>query len=596
MQQHAARRLWTFIVTIMLTAQSGGLAAALPPFRLWGDLGYDYRFEHLENRGDLNEHIGSLKLNAATYIYQPWIAQLEGGVRLSLRDTDLDTGDSDGRLVTGEGLLRMFPLSSFPFEAFFERTDSSVDTDLTGLDLDLTRFGVQQRYTSGEGNNFRFRYERSEITQLAKNPDSDDLREDIADLLQLGFNRTFGKHSLILDANLNSVDRQNTADDTTTVFSLLSHRYRPGPRFNAEDRVTYNRQDITQNNLGITTDVIELNSFGFWRPQTEKPLLVNGTFRILDFNTSRLGQDSNRNSATATLGSSYQWSPRWFFTADGSVTRVEDDDEENINHFQRLRAEYNSDITRVLGFNADWFVGAAASNRSDDLGTVQSIDPEFGYELRRDKLFSGGSVLIFNAGQRFNFIEDTEGRSVQALFSNLGLSWTQSGGSISSFMRLSGSDSRIFGGGGRRGDEDREFQVFNFQASLDRKLNRSSSLLGNVTIQAVRSVNPSLSTAIDSVQGKFRPTATADLTYHNRKVFGVPQLRFRSTLRFFSDAYFPLLDTPREPNERENKEWENRLEYSIGRVDLRLIGRLSEINSLERAFVLFQVRRFFGEF
>ncbi|MDH3639197.1 MAG: hypothetical protein OES09_12170, partial [Gammaproteobacteria bacterium] len=58
--------------------------------------------------------------------------------------------------------------------------------------------------------------------------------------------------------------------------------------------------------------------------------------------------------------------------------------------------------------------------------------------------------------------------------------------------------------------------------------------------------------------------------------------------------YLPFLDEPVGPNEREQAVWENRLDYSIGRVELRLIGTLSKANMQDRLILLFQVRRLFG--
>jgi len=78
-------------------------------------------------------------------------------------------------------------------------------------------------------------------------------------------------------------------------------------------------------------------------------------------------------------------------------------------------------------------------------------------------------------------------------------------------------------------------------------------------------------------------------------VFRVPRLWFRSKLRFLSDSYFPLLDDPTGNRQREQIIWENRLEYAIGRLRLRLLGTLSDSDDAERAILLFQIRRIFGD-
>ena len=66
-------------------------------------------------------------------------------------------------------------------------------------------------------------------------------------------------------------------------------------------------------------------------------------------------------------------------------------------------------------------------------------------------------------------------------------------------------------------------------------------------------------------------------------------------MRFVSDSYLPVIDSPDTLNGRDDKRWENRLEYTIGRVQLRAIGQISEIRDKRQTFVLFQVRRLFGD-
>ena len=63
-----------------------------------------------------------------------------------MRDEARDTEDRSGVLTTGNARLKLFPASRFPFEAFVERTDSDTDGDLTGLDLETTRYGVPLAY------------------------------------------------------------------------------------------------------------------------------------------------------------------------------------------------------------------------------------------------------------------------------------------------------------------------------------------------------------------------------------------------------------------------------------------------------------------
>jgi hypothetical protein len=118
-----------------------------------------------------------------------------------------------------------------------------------------------------------------------------------------------------------------------------------------------------------------------------------------------------------------------------------------------------------------------------------------------------------------------------------------------------------------------------------------SSLIGNATIQAILS-------EIRRVEGggDWDPTASVNFAYNNRQLFSVPRLTFRSELRALSDSYFPFLDETQELGERETLVWENRVEYWIGRLYFTLLARASEYKQGDQSLVLFQVRRFFGNF
>jgi hypothetical protein len=147
-----------------MLSSAGPAAAALAPVRLWGSLGYDFRLEHFEEGNDSTQNAGILELNGASFIYAPWIATVEGGVDIELRRTNFDDGNNTtGRNVTGGGVLRLLPVSRYPLEIFGERTDSRTDSDLTGLNVEQTRYGFMQRYMSEDGAGYRLRYEHANV-------------------------------------------------------------------------------------------------------------------------------------------------------------------------------------------------------------------------------------------------------------------------------------------------------------------------------------------------------------------------------------------------------------------------------------------------
>ncbi len=569
---------------------------AIPPIRIWGELGFDYRLEDF----DQDQQIGLVDVNAATFIIEPWVAQVEGGVLWTVRSQDFDRGSSSGNAVTGDGVFKLFPFSRFPFEAFFRKTDSNVDTDLTGVDVDLTRYGITQRYTTLAGNTARFRYEHSDRTQTLDFDDRDaeaEVDRDVVDRVQLTYTHTLANHGFDTDLTIDDIDRKGTGDDVDRVFGLVRHRFRSGPTFSVENRLTYTDrdQDLTLQTLdgedtqSVGNEALEFNSFVFWRPQTAKRLLVNGTFRVRDSTTKSAGSSSDALSIFGTVGGTYEWSPRWRFSGNASVSRNETASDESTSTTQRAAATYTSETLGLGGFNYSWFAGPELTNQTGDEGSFQTAVLELGHTLDRTTLLGGGWSQALRGSQSLALLEDTEGRSTQTLLHNLSATWSQTGQVSTTLFRISASDSRTYGGGGRAGDEDSEFQLITFHANVNRRLSRLASLTGSADLRLTRSV-----TARSTTDDDLEPSASVNLTYTQRRVFNVPRLRFRSQLRLNSDTFAPFLDPADSPEDREQALWENRLEYTIGLLDVRFITRYTKFNEDDRTTLLLQVRRFFG--
>jgi len=589
-------RVWhLLLLTAVVWIPPEGVWAEVPPVRIWGELGYDYRLRDFN--GD--EHVGLLRLNGFTYLVQPWIAQIQAGIGLSVRDSNFDTNSSSGDFVSGDVRLRLFPMSHFPFEVFAELTDSNTDSDLLDLDVQRFRYGFEQRYTSRQLGSFRLRYEHADRDETSAEKDDGArpvLRTDNSDLWQLSYSKDLERHGFNFDSELINIDRDEARDDTSTLFASLRHRYRPVPNFSMENRITRNSNDLDRKPFRFQTDITELHSLTQWRPSTQKPLHVIGTLRVLQSGTDTEISKSDSVTGTATAGASYQWSDRWRFRANGSVARTQRDDGEGLNSNNlRVGGDYTSSVYKLGSFDYTWFLTPQADHLQDEQGTVETLALEIGHGVNRNWARPNGVGMQLSARQSLADIWDTDGRSTQVLQHNLASTWTQRVGAVSQIVRLSLNDSRTFGGGGRLGDEEREFQLLNLQGTIDYRLNRDASLRGSVSIQTTRSAQPVLGNpVIPDDYSAWRPTSAVNVVFEHRRVFNVPRLLFRSTLDHISDAYLPFVDQSLDPEDRRNTVWENRLEYAIGRLQLRLIGRYTRAKDDDTSLVLFQIRRFFG--
>jgi len=113
---------------VVLGLWAADVCAEQKQFNWLGELGYDFLSNRFESAPDTTEHTGLLRLNAAGYLYQPWLATLDGGVGLFFRRADADNAESTSDNIYGNATLRMFPQSRFPLRIFAEKTNSRTDT------------------------------------------------------------------------------------------------------------------------------------------------------------------------------------------------------------------------------------------------------------------------------------------------------------------------------------------------------------------------------------------------------------------------------------------------------------------------------------
>lgn len=579
---------------VVMGLWTADVCAEQKQFNWLGEIGYDFLSNRFESAADTIEHTGILRLNTAGYLYQPWFATLDGGVGLFFRRADADNAESTSDQIYGNASLRLFPQSRFPLRLFAEKSNSRTDTDLTGLVIDRTRFGFSQRYTTTDGAAFHFGYERSDQVNATSGAGQEETREDLSDLFKASFNKSFDAHSIIFDANVNRVDRMNSVDLTKTTFSTLRHAYRPSAAFSSEDMLTFNRNDITLENSLFKSDIYQLNSFAFWRPRVNRPLRINGAVRALTRTTENQFTESEAYTASGTLGATYEWSPRWLFNGNIGLTNTDSGTDTSTSSFETVSASYSSISYQPYGFDASWFGQFDLRNNVDDGISVQEAGAQLGYNLDRGLITGITRRLSFRGSQSINIIADSENFSSQTLLSSLSLNWNRSSGSTSDMARASFSDTRTIASGPRGNDVEGDFQIINLQASIDNKLSSRSAILANATMQATRNFRPNIPGVTPAGNGKWTPTATLDITYYKIALFQVPHLSFHSTLRFVSNTYIPAVGDPIDENSRDDKQWENRLEYTIGRLQFRAISRLSEIQHEKQSYFLFQVRRMLG--
>ena len=573
-----------------------------PPIRTWGNIGYDLRSESFGEIKYLSQSIVT-KVNASTksYIWQPWFAQVSGGLGLS--STRSSTGTSSGsnttdnkvtsNFITGNAALNLLPYSRFPFEAHFDRSDNRLDTGLSAIDSSYrtTRYGLTQRYRTLTGDTqYMASYDRNMWESAVFGTDQQDL-------LRLEMTKRLARQTLQINGDITGNDRQQTHESTLIGTLVARHSYVPDPALSVESLGNLSRTSYRLAQGESDLRYLQLSSSAFWRP-ADKPLTVTGSARLFGMNSSSGASSSALRSASANLGAFYELSKNIRLSSSANVNINDSNGIQTVASNQSAGITYQPDSFDLATFRYTGFGSATVTNRIDPINSGQHLALQLGHSVNRSMGLGVGSLGL-NLNQSASSDFDSSIPAIVRLSHSGSLTWSHAEGQNNTFLRLSASDSRAVSG------TNDFFQLLNLQASRNEGLTRNASWAGNLTIQAVRQKtgimpNAYYNAPIATLTTPDTPvttttTSSANLSYRHQRAFGVPRLRFVSELRIYGDMPLPVLAGPRQ---QESRSWENRLDYSIGRLQLRLSARVSEVSSsntnTKQSLLMFSLNRPFG--
>lgn len=554
--------------------QAPRLQFAPVEYGIGGDVGYNLQ---RQTNGTDKTSAKALTANvrgvANSFIWQPWFAQVKGGLGLGFTQNSASSNKSSSNSVTGDAALSLLPSSRFPFGAHFARNNNYQNLDIgVGSSYQSTNFGLTQRYRPLVGN-----------AQYAVSYDHDIWKstsqyEDKQDQFKLDMTHQINEHSFKVSGDSTRNVRSSTNDSTWTNMLTATHNYRPDPVLSVETLA-----NLIQTNYRLTggeTDLryTQLTSSAFWRP-TEKPLTVNGSVRVFGLvSESSLNSAgaSRSTTANANLGANYEMTKHLRLNGGANINITETGGSQLVSTSQNVGATYQPDGITFGKYSYTRSVSGGLSNTSGDAGSEQNLTLSPSHGLNRSSDLGGGRLGL-NLTQSVAADARSHGTSTMNLSHSGSAGWSVSGDRNTTMLRLSASDSRAVVG------TEYFMQLVNAQATLDQSFSRYSSWNGNLTLQAVRQ-----GTGTDPA--KTTTTTNADMSYRHQRVFNVPRLRFTSDLRATGDAYIPVLATP---DQQASLSWENRLDYSIGRTQVRLSARVAEVNKVKQSLLWFSLTRQF---
>ena len=583
----------------------------LIPVRWRGSVNFAWRHDSGDGGSSSQRSLGAV-LSARTDlpVWQPWFGKVTGSLDFNLlRDrfrlddqTDAVGGsynfDRRSVILSGQGQLSLFPFSRFPFEAHFNRSDSRTAVTLSALDgYSSERLGFTQNYRWGQGN-VMFGWDRNRQTSLQ----SDEYRQNTLQL-QFAQNISPDQHFTFSGSGTRN-SHENTGELSQLERLYAQHTLRSGDALTLENSADISRSRYrTGSAAAMRTQwqsrLVQLNSFGAWKP-TDQPLTVTGGLRIMD-NSNSWGTDGLDASASAArwkslnvnAGATYSVTRALQVSASGNVNFNDGAGQQVTSSIQTAGLVYTPEPISLGPFQYMWNGETGLANRTGANDAGRMMRGQLSHVLSRSITMGQGSVVTAQATQTLGARNDTREGSRRELTHTGLVSWSASQESSSELLQINGSDRRNWG------TNPSYFQLVNAQATGTLNSGRHTSWSGNLTIQATRqryglafdATRPDTLVVLDT-GGKFVPTSSGSMTYTNRRAFGVSRLLFVSELRLNSQALLPLVGGPLD---QERTSWENRFEYTFGRVFVRFNTRLSKVGGRANKAILMTVTRSFGD-
>ena len=522
------RRLLSAATAVALALVAWPACAQLGPIRHDGYLEYQHRLFRNEQAPSSTTNLVTWRARASTYLWQPYILQLDGTLGITQTSNEVSGAVNDGTLLTGSLVANLFPRSRFPFRLFVDNRDNRVDGDIFERDRVSRNWGFLQTFIPRNGGRFALDFRESDNDEFYV--DGVTTRRRFSNRQwQLTGSKFIGRNSFNFLGSVRDVSRDTPMQLESRTLINLRHRFRTSPRFFIEDTTFYTDESIQLDGSNRQRRFLQFNGTSTWRPVTRRPFVVLARALLQSVDAGPAGLETGAQNMIFSASANYQLSDRVTVSGNVGLTNTDPDhqsDESSV--FQRLRTTYRSDSFDFGTMQYTWGSSVEAGNRRErnhDDDTVQDVAAVFSHSLSRYSQLSSYSQLQFGLSQQLAAVRNTADRREQSMVHTAFASWNRQNGRTSAYLRLSASDRRAFG------EREDFFQLVTLQASSRMQLTRTRSLNGGLTLQYS---NSSMEMRHDDMRSSSAFTYGIDLSYIERDLFGIRQLNFLSELRLLS--------------------------------------------------------------
>lgn len=572
-------------------AQGGGLGWRIPPIRWGATTTTEARMYQVGDQKARFQQVEHATIRAASYIWQPWFAHVGGSLGLlsahergggSAGDT---SPKASSTAITANATLALFPVSRFPFNGYFERSDSRASGEMTQNDSTNTRFGLRQSYTPAEGqSSYSATFDRSTL-------ESPLFGRDTVNALAVNATRSFGSQTVDLSGGHTGNTRSNTGESTRLTRLYGRHRYQPHSTLSVESLATATGSEFHLVSAGVPRDnrarFLQGSSFATWRPDEDSPLYVTGGVRAFHAGIENEGATNDTLTLSGNVAASYALTRNTTLGGSAIVTHAAAGDVKDLVTAQNVSITHVADPFDLRGFLYTWNAAVNAGNQtSTSTGGKRNVGGQLGHSVTRSYAVNDISLVTMNLGQSLSSTFDTVTDLSKTLGHNAGLTWRLTPrATTTAFASLLAADSRT------SGHNQNRFQLLNAQASGQIQFSRYAFAAANLTVQAVRQTAPLTPPA------GFNWSTSGNFSYQHTRAFDVPRLRYFASYSVNQSQLTSRLQGDVDAKrEQVGQSLEQRLDWNVGRIEMRVSMRVASVDGKRNALVYFRLGRQFGGF
>lgn len=579
----------------------------IPPIRWLGSTGYTLR------RSSSNSGVKSLdqlvngNLRASSYIYAPWFATVSGDIGVVTGVNEITSGDgSNGggesqqtrhMSLVGGGNLDLFPASRFPFNASFSRSDSRVTGVALSNDYTDTRFGLRQSYrTEDSQQNASVSFDHSSVAVR-------DGRKDTVNALYGSYTVPIGAFNNNVNARLSVSDREGTGEGSSLFTLNSTHTLRSENNFSLQAYSNYTDNKLRYGSGTSLTEsrgqYMQLSTSASWQPEFEDtedlPLTLTGGLVYFDSRNGSESFTSQTQRVSGTAAAYYRFSPNLSVNGSGTVNHfTSNGGKSQLLTLLSSGVTYAGDPLMFGNFSYNWNTGANMNwqSGSGDSPSTLYTSVQAGHSLGRNVIISPTDSVSLTFSQNVSAFQNQSYGSSSSLTHSAMASYRLGWGD-----QFNGAATTTFSDVVTNGTNAQHYQSLNVGLNGFGQINPRSSASVNL------SFNYSDQTIQNAVDVTGQQTSTQRMTmagtasYNHVRFAGVPGLRY--TFLFTADTTLRdarMLGDVNGQVDRARHTIDNRLDYRIGMLDLRLSATMNDVGGKKNALIFFQATRQIGSY